>query len=349
MPTSFSKKITFQDIVGWEDEAFEGAYGAIHNSFEIFLKNPDSCPLEIRESLQKIADIFFKSSLKTRTELRRFFENFFEPMCFSEKTKGFFTAYYEIALRGSRTKSDRYGVPLYAVPSDLERIKISKDGQIHPYYTREEIMKDALKQEPFLWVDDPIEAYFLHVQGSGLINLENGDVLRVGHSGNNRHPYVSLRGILEDDQKIFAPGSLTKESLEGYLRTLSPAALSEVLALNPRYIFFEEIKLVRDEGPRGHQGKPGKAVSLTPLRSLAVDHHYIPLGLPVWVQVFDLNSDVKFLFPRLMMAQDTGSAIKGPNRGDIFWGTGDKAGKIAGNIRNVGDMIVFFPKSNCLN
>lgn len=353
-----TKKITFQDMKGWTEETFEGVYEALHRTFEIVLKNPHSCSEDVRDSLEEISKVFFKTLPQTTADLRDFFEKFFEPRSMGKEIKGFYTAYYEIALQGSCRKSDRYSVPLYKKPEDLLFIddlgsfspelkgtrwagRRKEDGQVHPYYTREEIMKGALQDPPFLWLEDPIAAYFLHIQGSGLVYLESGDVLRVGYGASNGYPYVSLGRVLKESQKIKAE-NLTKESLETYLRGLSPEVLARTLALNPSYIFFEEIKgLGERDGPRGTFGKPDQGVSLTPLRSLAVDPLYIPLGLPVWIQIFDLNSP---LFPRLMMAQDTGSAIKGPKRGDIFWGTGDEAGENAGCIKNAGDMVILWPK-----
>lgn len=336
MQRFFSKKITFKDLVGWQNETFEGIFRAFHTSLEVFLRNPSSCDPCIRDSLQDIAMIFFNAPSKTPHELKAFFETFFDPFCSPDKTEGFYTAYYEIPLQGSYTKSDRYHVPLYRTPSN-------------PHYTREEIMKGALKETPFLWLDDTIAAFFLHIQGSGLIFLENGDVIRIGYTTSNGYPYVSLGQALKESKRI-SEGALTKESLEGYLRTLPLSVLHETLALNPRYIFFEEIKgLSFEDGPRGTQGKPEQGVSLTSLRSIAVDPLYVPLGLPVWVQIFNLSDDIRPLFPRLMMAQDTGSAIKGPKRGDIFWGSGDEAGKFAGEIKNLGDMIVFWPKEKHLS
>ncbi len=356
MTSFFSRPVSIQDLPFWEQESFENLFQPFKKTFESFLKDPALCPLSVEKEILYISDLFLKSSPSSPSDLKKFFETYFTPMASINKDAGLLTGYYEITLRASRTPSDRYYVPLYKPPQDLIFIADlgmyhphlkgqrwaghqGNDYQIHPYLTRHDIMKGALQETPFLFLEDPISAFFLHVQGSGKISLEDGSIIRVSYKATNGHPYVSLGKTLQN-QKILEEDPLTKETLEIYLRTLDTESLSETLALNPSYIFFDELPTLADGPP----GTFKEEVPLTPLRSLAADPLYIPLGLPVWLTAFDLNPKINLFFPRLVLAQDTGSAIKGPKRGDLFWGTGEEAGKNAGLLNNKADMVLFWPK-----
>lgn len=357
MTPFFSKPLPFQDLPFWEQESFENLFLPFKKSLESFLKDPSLCPFSLEKDLLLISKTFLKDPPSSPCDLKKFFETYFTPMASQNNDFGLLTGYYEITLRGSRTSSDRYSIPLYKPPQDLLFIpdlgcynpllkaqrwagRRGHDNQIYPYFTRQDIMKGALTEPPFLFLEDPISAFFLHVQGSGKISLEDGSVIRISYKATNGHPYVSLGKTLQH-KKILEEDPLTKETLETYLRTLDTKSLSKTLALNPSYIFFEELSSL-EEGP---PGTFKEEVPLTALRSLAVDPLYIPLGLPVWINAFDLKSEISSFFPRLVLAQDTGSAIKGPKRGDLFWGTGEAAGKKAGLLNNAADMILFWPKS----
>ncbi|MBS0186214.1 MAG: MltA domain-containing protein [Proteobacteria bacterium] len=355
MTSFFSKPLSFENLPFWQQDSLENFFQPFKKSLESFLKDPELCPPSIKNDLLLICHHFLKNSPSSRSDFKKFLETYFTPMASKSPQLGVLTGYYEIILKGSRVPSDRYSVPLYKPPADLLFIpdlgiynpllkgqrwagRRADNHQIYPYYTQHEIMKGALQDSPFLFLEDPISAFFLHVQGSGKISLEDGTLIRVSYKASNGHPYVSLGKMLLQ-KKILTEDPLTKQTLETYLRSLKPDQLIEILSLNPSYIFFEELSSF-EEAPRG----TFNTLPLTPLRSLAVDPFYIPLGLPVWLNAFDVNSKISSFFPRLVLAQDIGSAIKGPKRGDLFWGTGEEAGKKAGLLNNKADMMLLWPK-----
>ncbi|MBT3358025.1 MAG: murein transglycosylase [Rhodospirillales bacterium] len=250
-----------------------------------------------------------------------------------ETPDGLFTGYYEAELTGSRRESARFQVPIYAPPPDLKAVKERSGGR---YLSRNDIFAGALRNKGLevMWVDDPVDAFFLHVQGSGRVAMTEGNVVRVGYAGDNGHKYASIgreliaRGIIPREK-------LSMQSIRAWI-TANPTQGSNLMAHNPRYIFFRE--LAGRDGPIGAEG-----VALTPERSLAVDRAFLPLGVPLWVTTIDPLNPNK-AFNRLMVAQDTGSAIKGPVRGDIFFGFGDEAARRAGNMKAKGRYYLLLPK-----
>lgn len=284
---------------------------------------------------------------------RKFFETWFVPHLVSHKgkTEGLFTGYFEAELRGSKTRSERYNVPLHGLPDDLVRVELGSfdsklrgravvgrvaNGRIVKYHRRGEIQRGALQgRAPVLaWLDDPVDAFLLHVQGSGRVLLEDGAVMRVGYAGNNGHGYVSIgRALIKQGE--LSPGRAGWTQIRGWMEE-NPEKSASLLAQNPRYIFFREIS---GEGPIGAHGVP-----LTPRRSMAVDRRYIPLGVPIWLDTVWPGSGERPL-RRLMIAQDTGSAIKGPVRGDFFWGYGKDALAEAGRMKSQGRYYILLPKS----
>jgi len=284
---------------------------------------------------------------------QKFFEKWFAPHLISAagSSQGLFTGYFEAELQGSKTQSPQFNVPLHGLPIDLVRVNLGKfdvgrpgqnligrmaDGRILPYHRRADIQKGALRDAApvLVWVDDAIDAFLLHVQGSGRIVLEDGAVMRVGYAGNNGHGYVSIGRVLIDQGEL-PSGRAGWRQIRDWI-TRNPSKAETLLARNPRYIFFREIS---GDGPIGAQG-----VALTPRRSLAVDRKFIPLGLPIWLDTVWPGQDERPL-RRLMVAQDTGSAIKGPIRGDFFWGYGKDALTEAGRMKSPGQYYIFLPKS----
>ncbi len=256
---------------------------------------------------------------------RSFFELFFKPVVVGAPP-ALFTGYFEPELDGSPVRNGRFKYPIYRRPPDLV------DGTA--YHTREAIEKGAISGRglELAWLDDPIDVYFLQVQGSGRIRMTDGSVVRVGYAGANGHAYRSIgqemvrRGTHSLDQ-VSAP------EIAAWVRN-NPAAGKELLYTNPSYVFFRKItKLAAEDGPIGAMGR-----SITTLRSVAIDPKFTPLGAPVWVEK-DGRSPIR----RLMVAQDTGGAIKGMQRADIFYGTGVGAGDAAGTIKDGGRMVVLLP------
>ncbi len=262
-----------------------------------------------------------------QTDARAFFELFFRPVLIEDGTPALFTGYFEPELTGSRKPSDKYRYPIFRVPPEVE------PGQV--WYSRAEIEEQGLldgRGLEIVWLDDPVDAFFLQIQGSGRIRLAEGGAVRVGYGGRNGHDYRSVgmelvrRGLYEQHQ-------VSAGTIRNWVRA-HPAEGQELLRHNPSYIFFREVSEVpADAGPLGAMNR-----SVTAMRSIAVDPDFVPLGAPVWIE-----KGGKEPLQRLMIAQDTGSAIKGAQRADIFVGTGKVAGKAAGRIKDPGRMVVLLP------
>lgn len=283
---------------------------------------------------------------------RRYFETWFRPyrVLSNGKADGLLTGYFEPSLRGSPTRSETFHVPLYQRPKDLVLVTLGDwrakfrgeriagrliNGRLKPYHSRAEIEAGALaeKAEPLVWVDDPIDAFFLHIQGSGRVSLPDGGMLRVGYDGHNGHVYHAIgRDLLKAG--AIRKKDISLQSIRAWLKE-HPDRMHEAMNRNPSYIFF---RAIQGDGPIGAQGVP-----LTPGRSLAVDPTRLPLGAPVWVDA-DYQDETNSPLRRLMIAQDTGGAIRGAVRGDVFWGHGDKARALAGQMKATGRLYLLLPR-----
>jgi membrane-bound lytic murein transglycosylase A len=290
----------------------------------------------------------------TAEQVRAYFEEFFIPHRAANpdgSTQGLVTGYYEPLLRGSRQRIAPYVHPLYAPPEDLLIVDLApvapdtkhlrlrgrlEGRRVVPYYSRAEIESGAapVVGKEIVWVDDAIEVFFLQIQGSGRVRLENGEELRVGYADQNGHPYQSIGRYLIDRGELQL-GETSMQGIQAWARA-NPARIVELLNQNPSYVFFRELP-PSDGGPIGAFGVP-----LTAQRSIAVDPRFIPLGAPVFLATTEPNSEVPL--QRLMVAQDTGGAIRGPVRADFFWGTGPEAGSRAGRMRQQGSMWVLLPR-----
>lgn len=252
--------------------------------------------------------------------------------------EGKFTGYFKPVLQGSRTRHGEYQTPLLAKPADLticngETGQKRPDGSCrNPYPTRAEIMKNLANYKVLLWLKDPIDAYFLHIQGSGTVELEDGTPVHIGFAGKNGHPYVAIGKTLRDMGEL--TGSITAPKIRAWLKA-NPTRADEILHSNPSYIFFKESA---EEAPGAF------GVVLTAGRSMAVDRSFIPMGVPLFIKsqnTFDAQP-----WQRTMFAQDVGSAIKGANRGDIYFGHGPLAGDRAGDQNAGGQLWALVPKEN---
>lgn len=261
------------------------------------------------------------------TDARAFFELFFRPVLVTDGSAPLFTGYFEPELEGSRFPTSRYKYPVYKMPKEARTQ--------NPWLTRREILTtDVLKNKglEIAWVVDPVELFFLQIQGSGRIHLPDGSYLRVGYGGANGHPYRSI-GVELVKRGIYNAHQVSAQVIKNWVRR-NPVDGSEVLLHNPSYVFFREVSEVP-----GHMGPLGAMNrSVTGMRTVAVDPAFVPLGAPVWVE-----KEGEIPMRRLMIAQDTGSAIKGAQRADIFFGTGDEAGRAAGRLRDPGRMLVLLP------
>lgn len=287
---------------------------------------------------------------------RSFYETWFTPFQILNpdgSEQGLITGYYEPLLLGSRHKSERFRYPIYAAPEDLLEIDLSEvypqlkgmrlrgrlqGKKIVPYFNRAEIDRGVpvLRGRELFWVENAVELFFLQIQGSGRIELESGQRVKIGYAEQNGHPYVSI------GKKLIEMGELKLEeaSMQGIKNWAenNPARLAALLEQNPSYVFFRELPDTLS-APLGALGVP-----LTSEYSLAVDPRTVPLGVPVFLSTTQPNSNDPL--NRLMYAQDTGGAIKGAVRADLFWGFGESAAAQAGRMKQAGRMWVFFPKGN---
>ncbi|MFB9149146.1 murein transglycosylase A [Roseovarius ramblicola] len=258
---------------------------------------------------------------------RTFFELFFRPVLITDGTPALFTGYFEPELFGALRPDARYRHPVYRLPPEARNSSV--------WLSRREIVTGDVMQGRGLeiaWVDDPVELFFLQIQGSGRIRLPDGRVIRVGYAGSNGHSYRSI-GVELVRRGIYKAHQVSAQVIKNWVRR-NPVAGRELLLHNPSYVFFRRIDEVPPErGPLGAMNR-----SVTPGRTVAVDPAHVPLGAPVWIETEGHDP-----MHRLMVAQDTGSAIRGPQRADIFFGAGDAAGRRAGRLRDRGRMLVLMP------
>lgn len=264
---------------------------------------------------------------------------------------GLITGYYEPLLKGSRTKSAKYAYPLYQQPNDLITVELDSiypelkykrvrgrlvGNKLVPYYNRAEIELDAspIKGREFIYIDDIIDVFFLQIQGSGLVQLENGEQVHVGYADQNGQTYNSIGRLLIERGELTASNA-SMQGIKNWARN-NPSKLRELLNSNPSYVFFRELPAGLP-GPLGALGVPILAE-----RAVAIDPKFVPLGAPVFLSTTEPNSAKPL--KRMMMAQDTGGAIKGGVRADFFWGAGFDAGAKAGAMKQAGKIWVLLPK-----
>lgn len=304
--------LKFDDLTGWEQDDHTAALTTFLETCSI---NKDR---EWR-ALCKLA--------KSGPNAKSFFEMFFRPVLVEDGKPALFTGYFEPELSGSLTPTARFRYPLYRKPPEV------KSGT--PWLTRRQIEETgALRGRglELVWVDDPVEVFFLQIQGSGRIRLPNGKAMRVGYGGANGRNYSSIGQELIR-RGIYSKHQVSAQVIQNWVRG-NPRDGAELLRHNKSYVFFRKVtKVPLTKGPIGAMNR-----SVTTGRTLAVDPRYTPLGAPVWLEK---NGHDKIR--RLMVAQDTGSAIKGAQRADIFYGSGDAAGRAAGRIRDPGRMVVLMP------
>jgi membrane-bound lytic murein transglycosylase A len=304
--------LRFADLEGWAEDDHRAALASFRETCDL-LKDGEWVPL-----CKLAAD-----AGATPEGARQFFELFFRPVVVGEPP-ALFTGYFEPELDGSPVRTPRYAWPIYRRPPEL------RDGQV--FHSRAEIERGVLRGRglELAWLDDPVDVYFLQVQGSGRIRMPDGRVMRVGYAGRNGHEYRSVgqemvrRGTHTMDQ-------VSAQEIAAYVRG---GAGADLLNINPSYVFFRTVDEVpAEKGPIGAMGR-----SITAFRSVAIDPAFTPLGAPVWVEKAGADP-----IRSLMVAQDTGGAIKGPQRADIFYGTGRAAGDAAGTVKDSGRMVVLLP------
>ena len=351
--------VAFAHLPGWREDAHGQALASFRRSCARLASRPAGEPLNGAGTGGTTADWRLPCAAAqgigedAHAVARHFFETWFTPYLAlgDGAPEGLFTGYYEAELRGSRTRRGPYQVPIYGRPGDLVSVDLGRfrrdwegrhiagrvgGGQLVPMESRAEIENGALAGRglEILWVDDPIDAFFLHVQGSGRVVMDDGGIVHLGFAGRNGHPYRAIgRALVE--RGIIPKSRISMQSIRAWLKA-HPRQGARLMASNPSFIFF---RAVEGDGPTGAQG-----VALTPGRSLAVDRRFVPLGVPVWLDTTDPVDPTRSL-RRLVVAQDTGGAIKGPVRGDLFWGFGAAAAERAGPMKQKGRYYLLLPKA----
>jgi membrane-bound lytic murein transglycosylase A len=359
-PEAKLERVTFGELAGWETDDHLAAFKAFLKSCDAVARAANKasgaaasqCKVPVGDlaaACRAAQDLKTPSKASAKT----FFETQFVPHRIAHgKENGMLTGYYEPVLEGSRTPQGKFQTPVYRRPKDLVNIVAEADraskqtGFTHlrhtdagdvPFPTREEIEKGALANQglELLYLEDPVEVFFMHIQGSGRIHLTDGSTIRINYDGKNGHPYSSIGRYLIDNGLLDA-NRMSMQALGKWLREDKERG-QKVMWQNRSFIFFRELD--DSEGPMG-----AMSVALTAGRSLAVDTGYHTLGTPIYLSVPKLTRGREAGgFNRLMVAQDVGSAIKGPERGDIYFGSGDKAGKLAGTTKHAGNFFVLLP------
>lgn len=349
--------VTYAELPGWSADDFQDVSTAFSRSCKRLQPQPPDRSMGALAEAGSIGDWIQLCDeidlLTAPAEVKAAFERLLTPMrvrVTTGETSGLFTGYFEAQLDGSRTPSARYATPLYRLPADLVSVSLGDfsdalsgkriagkvaGGKLVPYDTRAEIVSGSLKDraEPLVWVDDPVDAFMLQVQGSGRVALAEGGEMRVGYAGANGRAYYAIGRELVKRGEIPLE-EISLQSIRAWAKA-NPQQTPEVLNTNASYVFF---RALTGPGPIGAQGAP-----LTPGRSLAVDRRFLPLGVPVWVDLDHPESPGGTL-RRMVIAQDVGGAIKGPIRGDFFWGHGPQAEALAGTMKASGTYYILIPK-----
>jgi membrane-bound lytic murein transglycosylase A len=357
--------VRFGELESWAQSDPRSALQAFRRSCVVLAAKADDAPLGgvnyagTAGEWRQVCNTAALASTETPGATRVFFESEFVPYRVAPGSgAGLFTGYYEPQLRGSRTRHGSYQTPLYGVPGDLVNVDLGlfrdnlrgqrivgkvTDGRLIPYATRAEIETAGLREAtPILFVDDPIDAFFLQIQGSGRVVLDDGTVVRAAYAAQNGRPYTAIGAILIQRGEMSLE-AVSMQSIRAWLLA-HPAEAQQLMNTNASYVFFAE-RPIGDPllGAAGAQGVP-----LTPEASLAVDLTVHALGVPVWLETTAPDPDTTRptrIFHRLLVMQDTGGAIRGPVRGDVYWGYSADAGSIAGRMRSEGRMTVLLPRS----
>ncbi|HKR20644.1 MAG TPA: murein transglycosylase A [Stellaceae bacterium] len=345
-------QVAFADLPGWRNGDQAAAVPALLRACAALAKLPDDASLGVAGSARdwrKPCATAATLDHPTDDTARRFFESAFTPFAATDngKSDALVTGYYEPEIVAARQKSAHFGVPILARPPDLVGVSLGDfrpswrgeriagrvvDGKLVPYWTRAEIEAGALDRFhlALFYAADPIDLFFLQIQGSGRVRLADGRTVEIGYDGENGRAYVAL-GRLLVERGAMTVDQASMQSIEAWLRA-HPADAKTLMDENPSYVFF---RVLAGGAPLGAEG-----VDLTPQHSVAVDPRFVPLGTPVWLDVTQNGAATR----RLAVAQDTGAAIKGPLRADLFCGAGAAAATQAGPLRASGRMFLLLPQ-----
>ena len=360
------RAVPYGQLDGWQRDDMRGSVRAFQRSCRAMVRRSDDRGVGPDARMGTIGQwrgpcetaLALDADTLRKDDARAFFQSDFTPYLVGngKTSEGLFTGYYEPELRGNLTRDGKYQTAIYLKPDDMVSVDLGEfsdelkgkklvgrlsGSSLKPYYDRAEIEGGALsgRDLEMVWVDDAVDAFFLQIQGSGRVVLPDDSVLRVGYAATNGQAYYAI------GRELIERGALTRETVS--LQTIrkwlhdNPDEADAVMNTNASFVFFQPLKTDPDDpdaGPLGSQG-----VALEPGRSLAVDRRFHAMGVPVWLETSDpMNADRTF--HRLMVAQDTGGAIRGPVRGDIFFGPGEDAALFAGHMNRTGQKFILLPK-----
>lgn len=329
------KKTSFDELPGWDQADAKKSLFAFQKSCNTFLKQDPKHKVGTSHIDLQAGDWrpACKAALSMTSasddQARDFFEKWFSPVKFEQKRKvrGLFTGYYMPVIPGSLTKTAKFSTPIYGMP---------KASQKH--YTRAQIDNGALKDNApvIAWISSPVERLSLEIEGSGVIKLPDGNTISLGYAGENGAHYTSVGSVLIK-KGILSRDKASKNAIQRYLES-HPDTMNSILHQNKSFVYFQVMNKTMALGAQG--------MALTPGYSLAVDHKIVPLGAPLWLSTKKplASSEKTTPFQRLMIAQDTGGAIRGLMRGDIYWGSGKQATFLGEHMKTAGRYWMLIPK-----
>lgn len=319
------KEVPFNNLEDWQYDDMNLAF----NAFSLSCLKPQKSDALITFDQKKLKNICKIQKDYFPVNAKSFFEENFVPhlISYNSKSTGTFTGYHEAFINASRTRTAQYQYPIYKKPDDLRKTQL--------YYTRGEINQGVLNNRnlELLWTDDLVELFFTHIQGSAIVNLNDGEKIRIGFAAKNNQAYFAIGKYLIQ-QDYIKKENMSAKQIKLWLNN-NPQQMDKVMNMNDSYIFFREVKA--KHGPIGGQG-----VELTANRSIAIDKKYLPYGLPIWLETATTLN--KKPLKQLFITQDTGSAIKGAIRGDIFFGSDKNAKELASKQNSKGIYYILLPK-----
>lgn len=354
---------SFKKLPGWYKANLSDSLKTFRNSCRVFLRLPPNQKAGTDNLTIKAKDWQFackkalslpEGSINPRAA-KAFFEAYFRPLTYTLKqpVQGLFTGYYMPEYKGSLVRTSVYNVPVYGVPKNLVEVNLRdfdsrlpqkhlfgrvSNGRLRPYFTHREINNGAIKQhgKAIVWLKSMVDRTYLEIQGSGIVLLPNGERMALGYAAQNGAPYTAIGSVLIR-KGVMTRDNASMQRIRKYLES-HPKAMKTLLERNQSFVFF---RVLPSSIALGAQG-----IGLTPGFSLAVDRSHVPLGTPIWLSTTrpDKHHDDKTPLQRLMIAQDTGGAIKGHVRGDVYWGSGSMAEEVAGRMKNPGHYWLLLPK-----
>jgi membrane-bound lytic murein transglycosylase A len=358
--TAILEPLAFSAIAGWAGDDHKAALETFRRSCTEIVADGKAFGRKVVFGGRRNQWLAICKSAESAMDAKRFFEENFQPLKVNDpaRPEGLFTGYYEPEAEGSLSQSTAYPVPLYRKPADLVAfdeatgkhlgMKYGRmiDGKPSPYFSRKEIEQGALAGRglEIAWLRDWADAFFMQIQGSGRVRLADGSMIRLAYAGKTGQPYTGIGGILVD-RGAFSRDQMSMQATRAWMARSEQAA-RELMWENKSFVFFREVEAGDPKlGPPGAQN-----VRLTPRRSLAVDRSLWMFGTPIWLDTVTPSGPrgEMEIFRHLMVAQDTGTAIKGHVRGDVFWGAGEQPALTAGHMKSPGSMIVLLPKGLAL-